>query len=258
MPFLLQFFVLPPLKTSGLHLHGERYAKSKWGPGRHAMKVLLVTLSSVLVQLGLAIFGWGGFAAFFSHPPLVAMTVATLVMTFTALFSGGNLSSGEREDRGNRWVLGAFSVLAMLLAYIPKYTDRNNLWTIDGDATRWTGFVVFVIGGALRLWPVFVLGRRFSGPRRYPKGPQAGNDRNLSLRPQSKLSWFACRLTRLGPHVSCGTGRFSSQLACSYLCWRASDQRNGCLSAFLARNPTAIGHGRSGCSSASMNSRISY
>ena len=28
---------------------------------------------------------------------------------------------------------------------------------------RWLGVVLFTVGGALRLWPVFVLGRRFSG-----------------------------------------------------------------------------------------------
>src|SRR4030095_16311958 len=37
------------------------------------------------------------------------------------------------------------------------------LWTIDGDTTRWLGVVLFIGGGALRLWPVFLLGDRFSG-----------------------------------------------------------------------------------------------
>jgi protein-S-isoprenylcysteine O-methyltransferase Ste14 len=30
-------------------------------------------------------------------------------------------------------------------------------------AIRWLGVVLFAAGGALRIWPVFVLGRRFSG-----------------------------------------------------------------------------------------------
>jgi protein-S-isoprenylcysteine O-methyltransferase Ste14 len=34
---------------------------------------------------------------------------------------------------------------------------------VDGDTLRWTGVVLFILGGVLRLWPVFVLGRRFSG-----------------------------------------------------------------------------------------------
>jgi protein-S-isoprenylcysteine O-methyltransferase Ste14 len=127
------------------------------------MKVLLAGLLSILVQFGLAILGWGGFAAFFSHPPFIATAVAALVMGVAALFTHGNLNSGECEDRGNRWVLGAFSVLAILLAYFSAYTDRRDFWTIDGDAARWTGLVLLVVGSIVRLWPVFVLGRRFSG-----------------------------------------------------------------------------------------------
>ena len=68
-----------------------------------------------------------------------------------------------REDRGNRWVLVAFGVLGLLDGYLPAYTDRIEFWTIDGDAVRWLGVVLFAAGGALRVWPVFVLGRRFSG-----------------------------------------------------------------------------------------------
>ena len=32
-----------------------------------------------------------------------------------------------------------------------------------GDATRWLGVILFTLGCTLRLYPVFVLGRRFSG-----------------------------------------------------------------------------------------------
>jgi protein-S-isoprenylcysteine O-methyltransferase Ste14 len=75
----------------------------------------------------------------------------------------GNISPGEREDRSNRWVLAVFAVLGVLSAFIPAYTDRIDFWTLDGDTVRWIGVVLFVAGGALRLWPVFVLGNRFSG-----------------------------------------------------------------------------------------------
>jgi protein-S-isoprenylcysteine O-methyltransferase Ste14 len=54
-------------------------------------------------------------------------------------------------------------LLGLLDAYLPAYTDRKELWMIDGDTTRWLGVVLFVAGGALRLWPVVVLGDRFSG-----------------------------------------------------------------------------------------------
>jgi protein-S-isoprenylcysteine O-methyltransferase Ste14 len=35
--------------------------------------------------------------------------------------------------------------------------------TLDGNWLRWLGVVLFAIGGVLRIVPVFVLGRRFSG-----------------------------------------------------------------------------------------------
>src|SRR6516225_2111323 len=126
-------------------------------------KVAFIAIVGSLAYLGLAILGWGSFAAFFSHPPLIALVIVGFVLTGVALFSGGNLSPGEREDKGNRWVLAAFGVIGILLAYLPAYTDRKDFWTLDGDAIRWLGVVLFAAGGVLRIWPVFVLGRRFSG-----------------------------------------------------------------------------------------------
>jgi hypothetical protein len=43
------------------------------------------------------------------------------------------------------------------------YNDRIDFWTIDGNTIRWLRVVLFAVGGALRLWPVYVLGNRFSG-----------------------------------------------------------------------------------------------
>ena len=126
-------------------------------------KLLIVSVLGTLAYLGLAILGWGGFAAFFAHPARIALTVVTFALAGAALFTSGNLSSGEREDRGNRWVLAAFGVIGLLAGYLPAYTDRLDFWTIDGDTVRWIGVALFVVGGALRLWPVFVLGNRFSG-----------------------------------------------------------------------------------------------
>ena len=116
-----------------------------------------------LAYLGLAILGWGGFAGFFSHPALIALASILFVLTGAALFSGGNLSPGEREDRANRWVIAAFGVIGVLAAYLPAYTDRKDFWVLDGDTVRWLGVVLFAAGGVLRIWPVFVLGHRFSG-----------------------------------------------------------------------------------------------
>jgi protein-S-isoprenylcysteine O-methyltransferase Ste14 len=113
--------------------------------------------------LSLAILGWGGWTTFFSHPARIALALILALLAGASLITSGNLSPGLREDRGNRWVIVAFGLIGLLDAYLPAYTDRKEFWTIEGDTMRWLGVVLFAAGGALRLWPVFVLGRRFSG-----------------------------------------------------------------------------------------------
>jgi protein-S-isoprenylcysteine O-methyltransferase Ste14 len=128
-----------------------------------SLKLASISILATLAFLGLAILGWGGFAAFFSHPALAVVALTTLVLAVVGMFSSGNISPGEREDRGNRWVLVAFAVIGVLAAWLPAYLDRKDIWTIGGDPVRWIGVFLFIAGGVLRLWPVFVLGRRFSG-----------------------------------------------------------------------------------------------
>lgn len=130
-------------------------------PGR--ARALAVGLIGTIVQIGLSIFAFGGWAAFFNHPALIALLVATVVLWFVSTFSSGNLSSGKEENRGNRWVLAAFGLIALASAIVPAYTDHIGLWTIDGEGIRWLGVALFTFGTGLRLWPVFVLGSRFSG-----------------------------------------------------------------------------------------------
>src|SRR5262249_30321787 len=89
--------------------------------------------------------------------------VAMLVISVAAMFTRGNLSSGRREDTRNRWVFLPFLALGLVLAWLPAYTDRHDIGTIDGDAVRYLGLALFVVGSALRVGAVFVLGRRFSG-----------------------------------------------------------------------------------------------
>ncbi|WP_349259339.1 isoprenylcysteine carboxylmethyltransferase family protein [Candidatus Binatus sp.] len=127
-----------------------------------AARLTLIAFLAVL-SIGLTILGMGGIAPIFTHPPLMTLAVVVCLLLVASTFTSGNLSSGEREDRGNRWVLAVFGVLQLMVAYLPAYTDRINFWTLDGDTVRWIGVVLFAVGGVLRMWPVFVLGRRFSG-----------------------------------------------------------------------------------------------
>ena len=121
------------------------------------------TTIMTVVYLAMAIAGEGGVAAFFSHPALVAVTLALFALAGASLFTRGHLGAGVREDRSNRWVIAALGILGVLAGFLPAYTDRVDFWTFDGEGVRWLGFVLFAVGGALRIAPVFVLGRRFSG-----------------------------------------------------------------------------------------------
>ena len=130
---------------------------------RQAMSALPLTLVSTAAFLGLAIIGEGGASQFFSHPPLIALTLVTVALAAAALFTEGHIGSGVRENRENRWVIGAFAVLGFAGAYVPAFTDRIDFLTFGGEGVRWSGVGTYAIGGVLRLAPVFVLGRRFSG-----------------------------------------------------------------------------------------------
>ncbi len=139
-------------------------SSNRVGPamGSPVARFILVFIS-VGLYCALAVLGWGGVAPFLAHPALLALVIVTFLLSIAALFTGGNLSPGEREDRENRWVLAAFGIIGLLIGYVPAYTDRVGFWTIDGETMRWIGVMLFAAGGALRIWPVFVLGNRFSG-----------------------------------------------------------------------------------------------
>src|ERR1700729_4144558 len=126
-------------------------------------RLAVVTILSIVAYLGLAIAGAGGVARFFSYPPLIAVSLVTIALGLAALFSKGHIGSGVREDRSNRWVIAALGVLGVIDGYLPAYTDRIDFLTFGGEGVRWLGVLLYAAGGVVRLAPVFVLGRRFSG-----------------------------------------------------------------------------------------------
>ncbi len=124
---------------------------------------LALIVIGLAIYLGLAGLGWGGFAAFFAHPALIAIAAVQTGLSLFACFAGGNLSPGVREDRGNRWVLPVFGAIGLLQAWLPARTDRHEIACLDGGTLRWIGVALSAAGGMLRLWPVVILGNRFSG-----------------------------------------------------------------------------------------------
>lgn len=128
----------------------------KWG-------MTLLIAVSLAVYIGLAAWGWGGWSALMAHPARAGAVVVTILASVAAIFTSGNISSGRREDTTNRWIFLPFLVLGFLLGWLPAYTDRRDIGTVDGDVVRYLGVAIYVVGIVFRIVPVFVLGRRFSG-----------------------------------------------------------------------------------------------
>lgn len=136
-----------------------------------------LAITGTVLYLWLAVAGIGGQGAFLSHPPLLALTSILLILTIAALFAGGNVNPGIREDRRNRWVLAVVIVISLVMGYVPAWNDRIGFWTIDGDAARWLGVALLAAGGTLRIVPVFILGHRFSGLVAIQRGHTLVTDR---------------------------------------------------------------------------------
>ena len=81
----------------------------------------------------------------------------------------------------------------------------HGFWTLDGDTMRWVGVVLCTAGGVLRLVPVFVLGRRFSGLVAIQSGHQL-ETRGVYGYPQPELPWDARLGTGMGAGLSVGVG----------------------------------------------------
>lgn len=132
-------------------------------PTQRRALLIAVSVLSLVIVLASSVLGWGDTSTFFAHPARVVFVAVLVAMTVVALASPVNLSSGVREDTSSRAIFVPTAVALLVLAWLMPFMDRRDLWTVDGDVGRWTGVAMLLIGGVLRIWPMFVLGRRFSG-----------------------------------------------------------------------------------------------
>jgi protein-S-isoprenylcysteine O-methyltransferase Ste14 len=125
---------------------------------------LRIGVAAVIAQIALAILVWGDWSSFFAHPARTELVIACIVLTIVAGFSGtSGLSTGKSHSPASKRIFLPIGVLFLLMIIVPPYCDRRDIWTIDGDVTRYLGLLLFVIGSIIRLAAVFALGHRFSG-----------------------------------------------------------------------------------------------
>jgi protein-S-isoprenylcysteine O-methyltransferase Ste14 len=127
-------------------------------------RIAIAATIGVIVQIVLTILAWGDWNSFFAHPARRELVVASVLLTIVAWFSGtSGLSSGKSSSPQSKRIILWFIVLFLAMTIIPPYSDRHDLWTIDGDGMRYLGLALFWIGSVIRLIAVFALGHRFSG-----------------------------------------------------------------------------------------------
>ncbi|HWE40056.1 MAG TPA: isoprenylcysteine carboxylmethyltransferase family protein [Isosphaeraceae bacterium] len=124
---------------------------------------LLVVVAMALF-LGPAAWGWGGWGPLLAHPARAGACAATIAAAVAIAFTDVNARGLRRPDTHGSLALVPLAILGVILTGLPAYCDRRNLVTIDGDATRYVGLALLLIGCVLRIGPMFVLGGRFTWP----------------------------------------------------------------------------------------------
>jgi len=138
--------------------------------------VSLPIVKSAVLSLAISIFAWGDWRAFFAHPARTGLVIVTVLATSAAAASSVNFSAGRREGRSDRWAIVAMVPVSLALAFLPPWLERRDMWTLGGDGVRYLGLGLVTLGSVLRIWPMFVLGRRFSGLVAIQEGHELATD----------------------------------------------------------------------------------
>lgn len=146
----------------------NRWAWLKLGRvGCTTMKRVLFGATAVFstgIYMLLCIWGYGSWTGYFSDSARSWLVFVAMGLAGSAAFTDSSgLNGGVREDKSNRWVLIPLIVAGFLMPWLCAYLDRHDIWVLGGETERWIGLAVCLAGGALRIAPVFILGRRFSG-----------------------------------------------------------------------------------------------
>jgi len=156
------------------------------------LKKIIPALLFGVVYACLILFGWGinDLSGFFSHPArmvlfAVTITVNSLTMFFKDRFGVGFDEKVDPKEKITGIMLP--SLIGFLIVIVAPYSESHNLFLMDGgDALRYFGLIVFLIGYLFMVWAPLHLGKQFSvyitiqeghelitdGPFRYMRHPR--------------------------------------------------------------------------------------
>lgn len=123
--------------------------------------VLLALLLS-LCFIGIAVWGWGQWRGFFANPPRLAVCAALIALAGVTPLCGCNTSRGRHNDPSNNWIFPPLLLVGLVMGWVSSYSDRHNFWTLGGNAVRYVGLGLFLLGAVLRIGSMRTLGPRFT------------------------------------------------------------------------------------------------
>jgi protein-S-isoprenylcysteine O-methyltransferase Ste14 len=127
-------------------------------------QIVILSTVAVIVQFALAILAWGDWNTFFAHPARTWLVIGSILLLVVAWFSGtSGISSGKSFSPSSKRILFEFGAVLFAMILVAPYSDRHHFFTIDGDAARYSGLALFLVGSIFRLAAAFELGHRFSG-----------------------------------------------------------------------------------------------
>jgi protein-S-isoprenylcysteine O-methyltransferase Ste14 len=131
---------------------------------RLSPQTVVLSTVAVVVQFALMILAWGDWTTFFAHPARRWFVIGSILLLIVAWFSGtSGISPGKSFSPSSKRMLVAFFAVFLGMVLVAPYSDRHNLLTIGGDAVRYAGLILFLVGSIFRLGAAFELGHRFSG-----------------------------------------------------------------------------------------------
>jgi protein-S-isoprenylcysteine O-methyltransferase Ste14 len=132
---------------------------------RPALKVLF----GVLLFAGLPLLGWGisDLRAFAQNEVRLAYVAAVVVLQILMVFTmpeiGRNRGAGTQTVQQQRVTIMFLQVLSLAIIMVAPFSDRRGIATFaDGNAARYLGLVLFVLGFGVMNLAEATLGKQFS------------------------------------------------------------------------------------------------
>jgi protein-S-isoprenylcysteine O-methyltransferase Ste14 len=126
--------------------------------------LIVLSLVSIGLFLGLAAWGWGSWSGLLGHPARAGACLVILLATVGFLFSGVGMRAIGQAVLLSRFIIATAFVISLLAIGSPPYAESRDLATIDGDAVRYSGLVLLALGAVLRVGSMIELGSRFTWP----------------------------------------------------------------------------------------------